>query len=158
VTPIIAIDPGMNGGIAYVGSLGLVTTCKLPRESSGLISWYNSVSDYIMCLDEANVFLENPPLYTGTNMRGSHMAKMFGSYKFCEGYFLGRGCQVHSLVPLKWQNLVGCRNLTGLDKTRWKGKLADHARELFPGVKVTLWNADALLILAAGQKILGERA
>lgn len=37
--------------------------------------------------------------------------------------------------------------LTARDRTRWKNNLKQIAMENFPGVKVTLQNADALLIL-----------
>jgi hypothetical protein len=34
--------------------------------------------------------------------------------------------------------------------TQWKNRLKDHAQILFPQIKVTLWNADALLLLDVG--------
>lgn len=156
MTPIIAIDPGMNGGVAVQQENGQVLVFKLPREADKTAALLFSI--LVPNPSRWVAALENVPLYTGFNMRGAATGKMVGSYKFSEGFMYGCGVgEVIGLVPLKWQNLIGCRNLTGLDKTRWKGKLANFARVTFPAVKVVLWNSDALCILQAARLLIQQR-
>ena len=152
----MAIDPGMAGGIALRDRDGNYFTVKLPREAEDMQEVFSHLWATYPAR-EWHVFLENPPLFTGANLRSSHIGKMYGSYKFCQGYLIGAGVKKLALLhPIKWQNLVGCRNSRGLARPQWKAHLANHARKLFPDRTVTMWDADALLILAAGLKLVEE--
>ena len=55
------------------------------------------------------------------------------------------------VVPAKWQRAMGC--LTKGDKKVSYRK----AQELFPHVKVTHWNADALLIAEYARRTYNQR-
>lgn len=150
----MGIDPGMTGGIAIRDAEGNVSTVKLPREAEDMREVFTHLWETYPP-QEWDVFLENPPLFTGANLRSSHIGKMYGSYKFCQGYLMGAGVTKLTLLhPVKWQNIVGCRNSGGMARPEWKRHLAGHARELFPEQVVNMWNADALLILGAGTEIL----
>lgn len=65
------------------------------------------------------------------------------------GYAAACGYELTEVPPVKWMRAVGAYDtgLTARDRTRWKNNLKQIAMENFPGVKVTLQNADALLIL-----------
>jgi hypothetical protein len=51
--------------------------------------------------------------------------------------------------PKKWQKVIGFQKRPGEEQRVWKNRLKEEAQRRFPSVKVTLNNADALLILAA---------
>jgi len=155
-TTIIGIDPGKSGGIAMWDLGSQVVTCKMPEEDrlvELLRHW---------CFGhETHVFIEQIPKFAGTrqfaqrNIFGASIATLYGNYKLCVGICLGLGLRPVCVVPLKWQNIVECRNFDRLEKGPWKNRLKDRAIRLFPDVRVTLATADALLIAFAGRKILG---
>jgi hypothetical protein len=60
--------------------------------------------------------------------------------------------------PMTWQTALNLR-IRGQheDKADRKRRYQDHAGKLYPGVKVTLWNADALLIMHFGRWALMNR-
>lgn len=102
------------------------------------------------------VFIENPPTWAGASrfarktVLGHSAAKLQGNYKLCVGLALGMGATVTKFVPVKWQNIVECKNTEKLESGPWKRKLKTRAEELWPGMKITLQTADAFLILWAG--------
>ena len=81
---------------------------------------------------------------------GSAMAVLYGNFQLCIGICVGLHQPWHPISPLKWQNLVGCRNITRLDKGDWKRKLQAHAQAEF-GIEIAQWGSDAILIAWAGE-------
>ena len=145
----IGIDPGVSGGIAVLQG-DSVEVHKMPETEQficTLLGQYKS----------GRVFIEQIPKYAGEarfaerNIMGSSLAVLYGNYQLCLGICLGLGNVPFKLTPLKWQNLVGCRNYERRDRSAWKNVLKAHAQKLFPGIKVTLAVADALLIAHAGR-------
>jgi len=155
---LIAIDPGVSGGIAYEDTDGSVHAYPMPRCKScpkacehdavklaqhlGLTIRYGDV-----------VYLEELPRHQG-KMSGSSMATLFLNYGRIQGvlaaYF--HTCETRLIRPQKWQKLLG----VGESKDHgngWKNHLKKHAEKLFPHLDITLKTADALLILAAAKTI-----
>ena len=65
------------------------------------------------------------------------------------------GWEVHRVRPAIWQKAHPVGTKGDLSTTAWKNKLKARAGELYgsvPGIKVTLANADALLILDAAMR------
>lgn len=58
------------------------------------------------------------------------------------------GLPVRYIPPQIWQRALNLDAKSEHGK-RWKAYLADEARKLYPNLKVTLYTADALLILTA---------
>lgn len=152
---IVGIDPGSAGGIAILREDGSVTAFTMP-EDDVLVAGLQELN-----AESPRVFIERIPKFCGAqrfaerNIMGSSLAVLYGNYRFCCGILAGLGNPPQLLVPIKWQNIVECRNHERLDKLEWKRKLKSRAQELFPGVKVTLATADALLIAYAG-RIIGH--
>jgi hypothetical protein len=153
---IIAIDPGKSGGIVWEHA-GEIKARKMPETPQALFALFRELS----AENNACAFIEQVPLWAGfaawqgKMMSGASTAKMYGSYKLCEGILVGLQIPTTHLTPIKWQNIVGCRNIERLKGPEWKRKLKAHAESLFSSkIKVTLWNADALLILHAGRQII----
>ncbi len=149
---MIAIDPGVSGGIAIQKST--VGNCtveaysmpKTEREIFDLIE--NSQSADI---DGATAYLEALVKYTGRNMPSSAMASYAGNYGFLKGVLTALRWKIVLVPPKEWQKKLGLGKAKGLTKTEWKNKLKQRAEELYPNIKVTLATADALLILEAAK-------
>lgn len=60
--------------------------------------------------------------------------------------------RVERVHPQKWIKAHSLGTRSGLKKSQWKAKLRSRAAELYPLFKVTLDNADALLILDAARR------
>lgn len=65
------------------------------------------------------------------------------------GYATACGYDIEEVPPVKWMRAVGAYDseLTARDRTKWKNNLKQIAADSFPDFRVTLQNADALLIL-----------
>ena len=130
----IGIDPGINGGIAFIPSTGKPWVHKMPDNPTDL---RDLLRDSI-CLAEPIAVLEF--------VRSSPQMGVVSAFKF--GWGFGRLEQVLAdfyipftvIRPQVWQKHLGC--LTGGNKNVTR----DYAKNLFPTIKVTHINADALLI------------
>lgn len=161
---ILSIDPGKNGGIAIFDgrprttrqlASNLVSTHKMPETDEEIAEW---LSDTVKgSHDPVTLVIERIPTWMGGNrfaartVNGADIATLYGNFQFCRGVCLGLGVEVHMLMPHVWQTAVEVtRKGEELSKTQWKNKLKSAAQNIFVDHKVTLYNADALLIAAAG--------
>lgn len=149
----VGIDPGMSGSVVALHPDDKVEAWTMPHEDEAIIELLHEFEvDSLF-----TVFIEKIPKFAGNarfaerNIYGASLAVLYGNYRFCAGVLHGLGNPARELVPIKWQNVVQCRNRERLDKGDWKRKLKARAQELFPHVRVTLANADALLIAYAGR-------
>ena len=146
---IVAIDPGVNGGLALLDRDGVVTVQKMPGTDIDVVSFLVEVSN---TAKEVDCYLEEPPLYTGRNIPGSAIGKLQFNTGVLYGAAVCLGWKMHRVRPAIWQKAHTCGTKGELSSTAWKNKLKARAAELFPTVDVTLWNADALLILDAAKR------
>ena len=146
---IVAIDPGVNGGIALLDRDGVVTVQKMPGTDIDVVSFLVEVSN---TAKEVDCYLEEPPLYAGKNIPGSAIGKLMWNTGVLYGAAVCLGWKMHRIRPAIWQKAHTCGTKGELSSTAWKNKLKARAAELFPSVDVTLWNADALLILDAAKR------
>lgn len=74
-------------------------------------------------------------------------------YGFLLGVFMACGVRVELVTPQTWQKALGLGHRAKTQtKADWKRKLRAEAERLFPGVKVTMASADALLLLEYGRR------
>ena len=146
---IVAIDPGVNGGLALLDREGLVTVQKMPGTDYEVVSFLVEVSN---TAKEIDCYLEEPPLFAGKAIPGSAVGKMMFNVGILYGAAVTLGWKMHRVRPAIWQKAHTCGTKGDLTMTAWKNKLKARAAELFPTVDVTLWNADALLILDAARR------
>jgi hypothetical protein len=147
---LIAIDPGVSGGIAYIDTDGSIHAFPMP-ETLGDIQKQLSILCKAFYRDFPTAFLEELPKFAGP-MSASSMATMFRNYGRIEGLLTSYGARIEYLQPKKWQQALSL----GDKKThgpRWKAHLKGRAQALYPNLSVTLKTADALLILEAGRKL-----
>lgn len=146
MSTIIAIDPGVNGGIAIGFSDG--------RKPPFLEPMPESVHDLAEALaefkEDSHAFIEQVGGYIGGP--GSPGARMFTfgqSYGQALGVLAALKIPTTLVTPQKWQGALGLGNSKGMTKSQWKSKLRIKAKQLYPGMHVTLATADALLIYHA---------
>ena len=140
---IVAIDPGKNGGIAWV-SCGQANAARMPATDRELL-------DVFHLHEFTDLYIEDLVKYAGTNMPSSSMATYASNWGKAVGMATALGLRIQLVPPAAWQKALGLGTSKGLSKTEWKNKLKQRAEQLFPHIKVTLQTADALLILEAAR-------
>ncbi len=137
---LIAIDPGMSGGVAWIRE-GQVGACKMPPE--------DELNDLFYTLGPIRaVYIELVPWVLGMKISPASVGKLHYQRGLCEGLVVGRGIRLVRTEPKVWQSKfhLGTRKDAG-GYSQWKRKLKTEAARRFPDLTVTLDTADALLIL-----------
>lgn len=145
---IVAVDPGVNGGIVWHNGES-IEGVKMPSTDFAVVELLAELS----CkAKEVELYLEEPPLFAGKNIPGSAIGKLMWNTGILYGAAVAMGWKIHRIRPAVWQKAHTCGTKSDLTTTQWKNKLKARACELFPDFDVTLWNADALLILDAAKR------
>lgn len=138
----MGIDPGKSGGIARIHGDG-VFWCKLDATEGDIIGWLRTYD-----LDGCYAVIER---VSSSPQMGVTSAFTFGrSYGFLRGCLAALSIPYVEVTPAKWQRAMGC--LSGGDKNVTKQK----AQQLYPDVKITHANADALLLATYCRQKHGE--
>lgn len=135
------IDPGKGGSIAAIWSDGVPTTqhCKLDGTEQDIAEYLRGFD-----LTSARAILER---VASSPQMGVVSAFTFGrSYGFLRGLLAGFQVPFMEVAPAKWQKAMECR--TAGDKNVSKSK----AQQLWPKLKITHANADALLLAEYGRR------
>ena len=141
VKRILAIDPGMSGGIAYHGHGGIILD-SMPatdQDVSTLILDRLGITD--VC------YIEKVGGYVGgKGAPGSAMFNFGRNVGFIHGLIASTKTRVIEVAPQRWQKTIqaGTKATHG---TRWKAHLKQIAQQRHPRLSITLKTADALLIL-----------
>ena len=143
----IGIDPGAAGGIAVYDS-GIVKAYKLPKDIGSLAPLFENFAQR-----GAIVFLEKLSVRHDDKEGGKiwRIQKMLAQYErlkatmeVCHLPY----CMVH---PMTWQTKLGLRKHGSKEeRNERKHRYKAWAERWYPSVRVTLWNADALLIMRFG--------
>jgi hypothetical protein len=145
--PIIAIDPGASGGIAWRDQGGHVHAENMPGT-------FTDIADRLM---ELRLALEDPRAVVekvGGYMPGNAApaAVKFGRHNgHIEMALYCLGISTTQITPQKWMKRLGTMPK---DKKARKNKIKTDMACLYPAVSVTLKTADALGILTVA--IMGE--
>lgn len=144
---IIGIDPGAHGAIATIWEDGtLDEVVNMPETPMDIFNYLKG-----FYLRNAVAYLEN----VGHGMPGqssSATAKFARHNGHLEMALLSLGIKTVKVTPQKWEKTYQLGKSSGMPKAEWKRKLKAKAQELFPKVKVTLVNSDALLIAEYGRQ------
>jgi len=146
---IIAIDPGANGGIAWNVD-GKNYCVKMPPNNLAIKDFLRDLSYKYKLIE---VHLENPSK-GGWGMKSAALLfKFYQGIGFIEGVSYAYDFKLNLVDPRKWQKAVGMEKKPKEPSKDWKNRLKVKAEETYPdGVPITLWSADALLILSAALK------
>ena len=143
---IVAVDPGVNGGVAWRWQ-GKTYAVKMPPTDFDCVAFLATFAEQSAWVE---LYLEEPPLFAGKNIPGSAIGKLMFNTGVLYGAAIALQFKVHRVRPAIWMKTHPVGTKGELTTTEWKNKLKAKAAELYPdGVPVTLWSADALLILDA---------
>ena len=145
---IVAIDPGVNGGIVWSYD-GAVQTAKMPASD---VEVCQLLADLSCKAKDVSLYLEEPPLFAGKNIPGSAIGKLMWNTGVLYGAAVAMGWKIHRVKPQAWQaaHSLGKKKDHGKG---WKNHLKGRALELYGNrLDITLWNADAVLLYDAAQR------
>ena len=142
----IGIDCGVNGGVVWHHN-GVTSVTKMPPTDFDVVDLLVSISRKSPLVE---MFIELPPLYAGRNIPGSAIGKLMMNYGICYGAGVALKFKIHPVRPQAWQKFHALGTKGERTSTQWKNHLKAKASELYPDIAVTLWSADALLVLNAG--------
>lgn len=142
----IGIDPGANGGVAWITSDGKACVEKMPDSLQDLWELVESIGF------EAPDFTPYQIKAYIEQVSSSPQMGVVSAFSFGRGYgnlemaLTAAGIPFERVRPQVWQKALGC--MTKGDKNITK----NLAAELFPSIKATHWSSDALLIAYYGTK------
>ena len=144
---IIGIDPGANGGIAWIDYNGKACVEKMPDSLQDLWELICDITSYPKSSIDGRSYKAYIEQVSSSPQMGVVSAFSFGrGYGNLEMALTAAGIPFERVRPQVWQKALGC--MTKGDKNVSKHK----AQELFPDRKVTHATADALLIAYYGTK------
>jgi hypothetical protein len=154
---LLAIDPGGAGGLAWcdAASGGTVTARAMPDTEGGLLMILRDIVAEAGNPAMVAAFVEQVGGYVRTEggQPGSAMFKFGRGFGFLLGACAGMGIPVDLVPPQRWQRGIATGVRAGLSKPDWKRKLKAQAERLFPGLRVTLATADALVMLEWARRL-----
>lgn len=160
---VIGIDPGVNGGIAIYIPGQNTKVAKMPKDVSDLRDFFAYyVENYkpIVFLEKLSVRPDDVMVQGDRAAMGKmyRIQKLMANYEHLKALAETSGVPYVMVHPMTWQTGLNLR-IRGQheDKADRKRRYQDHAGKLYPGVRVTLWNADALLIMHFGRWALMNR-
>ena len=139
---VLGIDPGYSGCV--------VSLHRETGEVDGLINLSETPHDIAEFVRARSLSIDKAYLEKVGAMprQGVSSTFKFGtSYGFCLGLLTSLLVPFEEVTPAKWQQAMKCRS--GGDKKITKAA----AQRLFPRMKVTHKNADALLIAEYGRRV-----
>lgn len=155
---VIGIDPGANGGIAVFVPGEKVKTVKMPKEIVALSDFLNYYKDNyrpIIFLEKLSVRPDDVAIGPdGKPNMGKvyRIQQMMANYEHLKATIEMAGIPYAMVHPMTWQTKLKLR-IQGekVEKAERKRRYQKVAGDNYPDVKVTLWNADALLLMHFGR-------
>jgi hypothetical protein len=148
----LGIDPGASGGLAAVCGREPRPVCvPTPATERDVWDWLKEYGAGplrpVNGGPVAFAVVEKVGGYVGQAQPGSAAFKFGVSYGALRMALTAAGVPWEEATPQRWQKALGLgARRKGESKTSWKNRLKGAAQSAFPGVKVTLATADALLI------------
>ena len=145
---VLAIDPGVSGGVA-VAAFGKTVCHAMPDTEGDRLELIRDLHRSAEVEgDECVCVLEQVGGFVGKGQPGSAMFKFGEHFGFIKGVVQTLGIKLVLVRPQTWQKDFGLGTAANcVSKSDWKNKLKAEAQRRFPQLPVTLATADALLIL-----------
>ena len=154
---VIGIDPGKNGGLAVYVPGELVRAVKMPKDVSELrdfLGYYAENYKPIVFLEKLSIRPDDVVESGGEANMGKlyRVQKMMANYEQLKAIIETVGVPYVMVHPMTWQTKLNLR-VRGQreEKAARKRRYKESAEKFYPHINVTLWNADALLILHFGR-------
>jgi crossover junction endodeoxyribonuclease RuvC len=145
---IVAIDPGISGGVA-VSRFGKTECWPMPETEGDRLTLLKEMRDAALVeQSELVCVLEEVSGFAGKAQPGSAMFRFGEHFGFVKGVIQALEVRLVLVRPQVWQKGFGLGTASACaSKTIWKNKLKAEAQRRFPHLNVTLKTADALLML-----------
>lgn len=163
VNCVIGIDPGAAGGLAvhipcYDGRITREThVAKMPkdvRDLADFFAYYKENYKPIVFLEKLSVRPDDVAVEGGKPNMGKiyRVQKMMANFEHLKALIETAGIPYVQCHPMTWQSKLKLRTIGGVKEAKAdrKRRYQQVAGQLYPEIKVTLWNADALLIMHFG--------
>lgn len=147
---IIGIDPGSNGGVAVWRPNMNVQTIKMPKDVMDLREYFKFIKEIS---ESPLIFLEKVQLRSDdvdNHGKVFRIQQLLSSFQRLKDAIEVEGIPYVLVHPLSWQASLKLRKRNESKKDR-KNRYKNAAEYYYPGVKVTLWNADAILLMHFGR-------
>ena len=147
---VLGIDPGKGGGMAVIE-----TTTSEVLDITAMPETITDISDFIeRHKDAACAFIE---IVHSMPKQGVASMFTFGQfYGYVQMAVTAHKIRCIDIQPSKWQQALGVKAKKEESYSQHKTRLKGKAQQLFPKAKVTLKNADALLIAEYGRMQLNK--
>lgn len=143
-TLLLAIDPGASGAIAVKWPGKPILVYPMPDDADLVECMIGYAATASHEGYDLVAYLEEVGGYIGKPQPGSSMFKFGSGYGFIRGVLAANRIKTVLVRPQTWQKGVsGVQSTKGPERKR---ALKEAAARLYPNIKVTLTNADALLI------------
>jgi hypothetical protein len=148
----VAIDPGKSGRIVVTFATGIIWDCEMPIDPKDFKDLLKFCKLYpTVCFVEK---LHAMP----RGMRGVNSTwKLSQNQSMLLTGLVFSDIMIQETPPKEWQRFFSMIKKKGEDDTSWKNRLKAKAVQEFPNIKVTLKNADALLISAYARQWVNEQ-
>lgn len=157
---VIGVDPGSAGGLAVFVPGMNVKTLKMPKDISDLrdfIGYYAENYKPIVFLEKLSVRPDDIAIQGDKANMGKlfRIQKMMANFEHLKAIIETTGVPYVMVHPLSWQTKLKLR-IRGAheEKDARKKRYKEAAGQLYPGVNITLWNADAILLMHFGRYAL----
>lgn len=152
MTTYIAIDPGVNGGIAWDGAK-LPSCMNMPGSDTEIAEEIKTLADTHHCLLGSprlglKCIIEDVPKFVGRALPGSTIFPLAFNCGLVRGIAVSIEMPVILVRPQDWQKHFCLGSKGKSSTTEHKNKLKAEAQRRYPHLKVSLKTADALLLLA----------
>ena len=154
---VIGVDPGAGGGLAVFIPGQMTKAVKMPKDITDLhdfFAYYAENYNPIVFLEKLSVRPDDIRADGDKPNMGKlfRIQKLMANYEHLKAIIETAGIPYVMVHPASWQTKLKLR-IHGVheEKADRKRRYQEHAGQLYPGVKVTLWNADALLIMHFGR-------
>lgn len=149
---IIAVDPGVSGGIAFTDGTKLETsTLDHPDVCTHVRNFLDLCED----IGPVKVYIEQVGGFIGKEQPGAYMFTFGESFGRIKGWFEMAGIEPHFVPPKKWMRAVA-PGVLGIDYNDRKRALKQLAQSWYPDVDVTLKLGDALCLLEYARRMETE--
>ena len=152
---IIGIDPGAAGGVAVLDG-SHIETHNMPETFPDIYNLFADITGDYPGMDFLAILEDVGHGMTGQSSMATAVFARHNGHLEMALYALG--IRTVKVTPQKWQkhfsNSLG--KSSSYEKKDWKNKLKGLAQQMFPSVKVTLKNADAILVACYGADTFGS--
>lgn len=149
---ILGIDPGINGGIAVYIPGQHAKTVKMPKDMRELRDFFQYYAENYRPMAFLEKLSVRPDDVKDNPGKIYRIQQMLANFEHLKVLLESAGIPYVLVHPISWQTKLKLR-IKGQheEKAERKRRYKEVAEKNYPEVKVTLWNADALLIMHFGR-------